>query len=270
MAQRRREDPARSRPLSLDFLRQLGVLKDFTPPTGTFDPKDTWTNSYHLWLVQRNLGGGALTIRREPEADGVRLRVSYDVAEYSGYIRRTKAVVECRSDALCSPISWTLESQCYDADDQPTRGTKLTETGAITDGSLEIRFGGRSRKEKIAAPATSHWSLFDAVQRLPGKATKPLSFTMLEEMDLVKPGQRLTFREARDFKVGDATLHLRGYQQIGRGVLPWQYWVDDQGRLLFAFSGVRAYIHNTNAVAWMQKKLDTARARTRRLRQRKP
>ena len=111
-------------------------------------------------------------------------------------------------------------------------------------------------------PATSHWSLFDAVQRLPGKATRPLRFTMLEEMDLVKPDQRLEFREETDLEVGDTTLHLRGYQQIGWGVLPWQYWVDDQGRLLFAFSGVRACIYNTKASAWMRRKLESARKRT--------
>ena len=103
MAKQRKEDPTRSRPLSLDFLRQLGVLKDFTPPTGAFDPHGAWASSYHLWLVQRHFGGGALTLRREPAGRGVRLHVTYDVAEYAGGIRRSKATVECAADALCTP-----------------------------------------------------------------------------------------------------------------------------------------------------------------------
>ncbi|MFC1806626.1 hypothetical protein ACFL09_06590 [Planctomycetota bacterium] len=267
MAKKRKEDAARSRPLSLDFLRQLGALKDFTPPTGAFDPKGAWTNTYHLWLVQGNFGGAALTIRREPKGDRVRLHVSFDVAEWSGYVRRTKAVLGCKADTLCTPVSWTLESQAHDVSDKPIAGTKLAERGTVGDGILEVRFGSQARKEKVAAPVTSQWSLCDAVQRFPGEGTKPLAFTMLEEMDLVKPDQRLEFREEKDFKVGDTTLHLRGYQQIGWGILPWQYWVDDQRRLLFAFSGVRAYIYNTNATAWLKKKLDGARWRTRRIRQ---
>lgn len=264
---KKKPDPYRSRPLSLDYLRQFGLLKGFTPPEGKFDPAGAWTQSYRLWLVQPFLGGGALTLQRTPTDGGARLDVTYDVAEYTGYVRRTKVRVECAGDALATPTAWTLSSQVCGVDDKPTKGTTLSEAGTLRGGQLEIRFGDRSRKEKIVTPATSNWSLFDAVQRLPGKATRPLSFTLLEEMDLIKPRQRLEFREEKDFKVGGTTLHLRGYQHTGQGVLPWQYWVDDAGRLLFAFSGVRAFIYDPQATAWMQKKLDTARSRTRRKRQ---
>ena len=260
-------DPYRSRPLSLDYLSQFGLLKDFKPPTGKFDPGGAWTQSYHLWLVQSFLGGGALTLQRTPTEGGARLDVTYDVAEYTGYIRRTKVELDCKGDALCSPTKWTLKSSSFDVDDTPIKGSSIAEVGGVQGGKLEVTFASRTRRETFPAPATSNWSLFDAVQRLPGKATKPLSFTLLEEMDLIKPRQRLEFREERDFKAGGTTLHLRGYQHVGEGVLPWQYWVDAAGRLLFAFSGVRAFIYDPQATVWVQKKLDTARTRTRRKRQ---
>ena len=270
MPRRRRWDPARSRPLSLEFLRDLGALRDVAAPAEPFDRNGAWTNSYRLWLVQRNLGGGCLTVRREPTAGGaVRLHADLAVAEWSGYVRRTTAVLECAGDALCTPKSWRLDSQCFDIDDKPIAATKLSERGTIADGILEIRFGQRSRKEKVPQPVTSNWSLFDAVQRLPGAKTAPLKFALLEEMDLLKADQRLEFREAKKLKLGDATLQLRGYNQIGRGVLPWQYWVDAQGRLLFAFSGVRAFIRDAKATEWMQAKLDRARTRAKRMRKAK-
>jgi len=256
--------------LTLEFLRDLGALKDFSLPTDRFEPNGTWTNMYRLWLVQRHLGGGSLRLRRERRGnDGVRLRVDLSVAEVSGYLRRTNVVLDCAADALCTPQSWTLESQSLDLEDRPTKGTRFSESGAAGDGSIEIRFGKRTRKEKVPRPFTSNWSLFDAVQRLHGEKTRPLKFAMLEGMDLLKPGQRLELREAKEFKLGGRKLRLRGYHQIGRGVLPWQYWVDERGRLLFAFSGLRAFIYDPNAPQWMREKLERARARAKRRRRTK-
>jgi len=265
VAKKRKLDPARTRPLTLEFLRDLGELKEFAPPAGDFDPLGAWTHTYRLWLVQRRLGGGVLVLRREPAKGGVRLTADLAVAEHTGYIRKAKAVVECAADALCTPRAWTLESQGFDADDKPIRGTKVTERGTIANGVLETRFGDRSRKQKVPLPVTCEWSLLDAVQRLPGPKTKPMAFALLEELDLLKPEQRLEFRETKGFTLSERTLPLTGYQQVGRGVLPWQYWVDAQHRLLFAFGGLRAYIYDPTAAEWMQQKLDRARARTRRL-----
>ena len=267
MAKKKRSDPARTRPLTLEFLRDLGALKGFVPPTGAFDPKGAWTNAYRLWLVQRWRGGGSLTIRREPRGDaGARLHVALAVAEVPGYLRRTRFEVDCAADALATPTSWSLKSENLDADGKPTKGTAFAETGTVGDDAITIRFGERARTEKVPKPVTSNWSLFDTVQRLPGAKTAALRFTLLEELDLVKAGQRLEFRERKDFKLNGRTLPLTGYQQIGQGVLPWQYWVDERGRLLFAFSGVRAYIHDPKAEAWMHERLEKAREWTKRRR----
>ena len=258
----RQSDPARTRPLTLEHLHSLGELNDFTPPAEAFDPNGTWTNTYRLWMVQRYMGG-SLRLKREPTADGVRFSVDLDVVEQPGYCRRTRAVLECAADVLATPKSWTLTSQILDLDDQPTTGTHLSETGTVSGGRVEARFGRRRRTQKASGPVTSNWSLLGAVQRLGGAKTQPLRFTMLEEMDLVKPGQRLEFREAKEFELASRKLHLIGYQQIGRGVLPWQYWVDKRGRLLFALSGLRALLYDVEARTWMQERLDKARARTK-------
>ena len=258
----RQTDPARTRPLTLEHLHGLGELNDFTPPAEAFDPNGTWTNTYRLWMVQRYMRG-SLRLKREPTAEGVRFSVDLDVVEQAGYCRRTRAVIACAADVLATPKSWTLTSQIRDLDDQPTTGTRLSETGTVSGGRVEARFGRRRRTQKVAGPVTSNWSLLGAVQRLGGAKTKPLRFTMLEEMDLVKPDQRLEFREAKEFELGGRKLHLIGYQQIGRGVLPWQYWVDERGRLLFALSGLRALLYDVEARTWMQERLDKARARTK-------
>lgn len=267
MAKKRKADPARSRPLTIEFLRDLGALKDFTPPTERFDPNGAWTHAYRLWLVQQWSGGGSLRIRREPMGDkGVRLHVDLDVAESAGYLRRTRAVLDCAGDALCTPKAWKLTSVSLDLDDKPIAGTALSETGVVADGRLEVRFGGRRRTAKVPQPWTSNWSVFDAVQRLPAGKAQPLEFAMLEEMDLLKPTQRLAYRERVQIQLNGRKLRLRAYDQIGRGVLPWLYLVDDSGRLLLAFSGVRAFLYDPKAEQWTQDKLKRARDRARRRR----
>ncbi|NQT51265.1 hypothetical protein HQ576_04410 [bacterium] len=261
----KKADRERTRPLTLEFLRDLGAFEGFVPPAGPFDPMGTWAHTYYLWLVQRWGSGGSLRLRRKPADDGgVHLDVDLTVAERTGCLRRARAALRCAADPLCTPRSWTLTTQILDLEGKPIAGTTVQEKGTLTKGQLTVAFDGRRRLERVPEPATSQWSLFDAVQRLPGPKTKPLAFAMLEEMDLVKPGQRLEFRETKTLELGGTTLRLRGYQQLGRGILPWQYWVDEQGRLLFAFSGIRAYIHDPKAEAKTMKAIDWARAKHKR------
>lgn len=268
MAKRQKLDPARTRPLTLEFLRELGALKDFSAPAGDFDPNGKWTQAYRLWLVQRFLGGGSVRLRRRRAGDkgAVRLDVDLAVAEHTGYLRRTRAVLDCAADKLCTPTAWTLESRSIGVDGRPVPATTVSERGTIGAGRMKTRFGGHRRTRAVPAPVTSNWSLFDAVQRLAPAKIQPIRFAVLEEMDLLKTSQRLAFREAKRIELGGRTLRLHGYERIGRGVLPWQYWVDASGRLLFAFSGLRAWIYDPKAEQWMQGKLDKARDRIKRRR----
>jgi hypothetical protein len=61
-------------------------------------------------------------------------------------------------------------------------------------------------------------------------------------MDLVKERQRLSYRERTNIHFGDAEIDVHRYQHLGRGLLPWDYYVDESGRLLLAISGIRACI----------------------------
>jgi len=262
---RSQDNPAQKRPLSVEFLRELGALKGLTPPPGPFDPAGAWEAGYRLWLVQRYLGGGCMHLRREPaDGGGARLHVRLAVAEVGGYVRRTEAVLDCAADALCTPKSWKLSSVSVGLDDRPIAGTEVAETGTLAGGRIVTQFAGQRRERKLAGPVTSNFSLFEAVQRLAGEKARPLEFTMLEEMDLVKPGQRLAFREAKALELNGAKVALRGYDQLGRGVLPWQYWTDERGRLLLAFSGVRAWVRDPKADPSMQERLERARSRQKR------
>ena len=66
---------------------------------------------------------------------------------------------------------------------------------------------------------------------------------------MLKEGHRLSYREAGDFQLNGQTLRLACYQMLGHGLLPYQYWVDEQRRLLMAISHTRAYVFDPEAAA---------------------
>jgi hypothetical protein len=241
---RRQDDPTRGKPLTIQALKEYGAFEGFTAP-GSFDPAAAWTHTYRIWLVGggRDRDRGSLRIARGAPVNGsLALDVALTVKQAAGTTQDTKAKVECRADPLCTPVSWEIASVLLDGDGQPIEATKMEQRAAVGSKGIEVTTGDVTSLRRVPRPFTSNWSLFDAVQRLPGEQTKPLEFALLEDLELVKKGQRLSFREQIEFDFGGGAQTLRGYHQIGEGILPYHYWVDEHGRLLVAISGVRAYI----------------------------
>jgi len=244
---RRQQDATRLQPLTLAVLGEQGVFEDFTAP-GSFNPDGPWAQTYRIWLVGRRRQDevSSLRLTRSAPADGtVKLDVAARITQSGGTTHETKATLECRTDALCTPLSWRMSSVVLDSEGQPIEDSQIEQEAVVEGEGVKVTIGESTSVRKPPAPFTSNWSLFDAVQRLAGPATKPLTFTLLEDLDLVKENQRLSFRESVEFDFGGGAVPMHGYQQIGRGILPYHYWVDGHHRLLVAFSGIRAYILDT-------------------------
>jgi hypothetical protein len=103
------------------------------------------------------------------------------------------------------------------------------------------------KKVAITGDYTLGWALFDAVGRLPAEQAPPLRFTLIDHFDQVKPGHVLSFRTAADVTIRDRTLRLHAFDQVGTGVVPWVWWVDRQGCLLAAVSGLESYLLESSA-----------------------
>jgi hypothetical protein len=244
-------------------LAKLGAaLKEFQPPSGPFDPKGAWEHRYAIWVIYPDAPGGgnrlanqsmtrvmgALRIRRQPEAGAIMLDVGL-AAKLGGRVAGNCLVtahVTCADDPLATPRAWDLRSVTLGQDGKPIEGTESKETGQIADGMIRRR--GKAERAIPAPKAfTSSWSLFDALQRLPGDDVAPMTFDLLEEMDLLKPNQRLYYRQTVEAPMGGRPVRLHGFEQIGEGILPYTYWLDDQRRLLIAVGGMRAYLFDASA-----------------------
>ena len=248
----------RTKPLTLDALKEYGALERMAAPTGPFDPNGAWEHVYQIWLVQSwNNEAGHMRLKRTVGDDGsVTLEVDQTIIQSAGTQHVTRATIKCANDALARPVSWHISSTILGVDREPIADTVVEESATVADGQVRIASNAGALVRDVPAPFTCNWSLIDAVQRLPGKATQPLRFTLLEDLDLVKPEHTLSYRRAVEFDLNGRPLRLDVYDHLGRGMLPEQFLVDEQHRVVFAISGIRAYLLHPGAAERTQKRIE--------------
>lgn len=220
-------------PYSLDLLSDC--LAGIHVPTEPFDPNGDWVSNYTMWNPARAKSAaserlGSLRIHRKLTPDGnIRLQLTQitNMARENGS-GKSKAGVTCKADDLCAPIQWKIDSEILDP-----QGKQVDLTA--------VSVSGRADRMKVSGRLSSNWSLFDAVQRLPFDS-KTIEFTMIEELELLRPEQRLSPAATADVEVGGRLMKLHSFEQTGRGILPITYWLDDQHRLIVAVGGRRAYL----------------------------
>jgi hypothetical protein len=227
-------------------------LDEVKPPSEPFDAAGTWSHRYRLWLsapVRSSAGngsGGWLRLTRRPGGQG---RFSLDIAlaaEQTGASTyRLDGRMTCATDPLATPLHWEVTGRIVNPDGRTVDGTAWSESGEVVNGTIRRR---GAMVHSLAAPArwTSNWSLFDAVQRLPAGAG-PLHFDLLDELDLLKPAHHLNARPQAEASLGGCAARLRGFEQVGSGILPHTWWLDEQGRVLFALSGERGFLWDPEA-----------------------
>lgn len=236
----------------------LTQLKQFSPPMGAFDAEDCWEHTYDVypvygkWSKQTEKHRGECCIKREVllSNDAFRLEVLSEVTFLDfGYgnhptkTQLTRASIQCANNALATLQSWRLESVALGAEGKSRPLSRMSESGVFAKGVIKLtNAAGASRKIDVSENLTSNWSLFDAVQRLHKKEPPKADFQMLEDLRLPRAEQRLTLDGPIEVELGGKKTLLYGYHQIGEGILPIHYWLDEQGRLLFALGGVRVYL----------------------------
>lgn len=223
-------------------------LTKFSPPKGDFETSRSWRQSYGVYSIAR-IGGpggrrtGRLTLARRAGQDG---KAEIDVAcdrHLVGGRHKVAGAIEIRPDSVLStPVSWWFETRLLDPTGRSITGTRMTKTGLLKEDEVLITCTDDVQKTKVSGSCTTNWSLFDAVQRLPREKTKPQRFTLIDHFDQVKPGYLLSYRKTMDVSLGGKKLRLAAYDQVGRGNVPWVYWVDGRGRLLFIVAGLEAYV----------------------------
>ncbi|HUW16834.1 MAG TPA: hypothetical protein VMW94_07130 [Actinomycetes bacterium] len=251
----KKSNPASSavmHPLDPTIMTEIGGLKTPPPAADDFDPGADRTAHFRIWTCYGHRSGsnrdmGSLRIDRKAEPDGQRLTVRQTVLNSQGKRHTIGATVRCKTDALASPGEWTLTSTFSGAhmDGLPAFDTK--ETGRINGGTWETSTDGARYHQEVAPPVTGDWCLFEAVQRLPFREAAPLRFHVLEGLSVLKKDHRLWYGGKRGVTWGSEKRPLHRFCQVGRGVYPYEYWLDDRHRLLLVTTGPRACILDPQA-----------------------
>ena len=225
-------------PLTPTLLDELGALGNFPPSSEDFNPTGNWVNTYRIWTCHgyRESGNdnvGFLRIERliNPQRS-LTLKVHQEVLQTDALVNIIEATIDCRNNQLASPIQWKVSSRFRGAD-----GKYISELSS-NDNSVAAERLDRS---------TGDWCLFEAVQRLTFEKAPSLVFDMLEGLSLLKKDQHLSYRGLYPTKIGGENIPLHCFVQLGSGILPCEYWLDDHHRLLAVVSMNKAYILDEQA-----------------------
>jgi len=252
MAKSKKKRTPVGRPITPAVLSELKALGAWPGLDRAFQPAGRWRHSYRIWtchgyVASGNSTVGALRIERESDDDGAHtLRARQRVMHSGGITHSLHAEMRCRNDAVGSLTGWTLKSK-YSGGKRPD-GADLasSRTGAFADGVVTLSAGRETHTLKTPGPVTSDWSLFEAVQRMPRKGQSP-TFDVLEHLVVPRPRHRIRYVGVEPVDWSGTSIKLHHYAQLGQGMLPYEYWLDTDRRLVVVATGARAYILDPNA-----------------------
>ena len=241
-------------PLTPTLLDELGALSKSPPSSEDFKPDGNWVNTYRIWTCHgyRESGNqdvGFVRIERDTGKlkKSLIVKVHQEVVETDGMLNIINAEIQCLNNELASPVQWHLTSQIIGPDRKQRRKLGTEEKGLINENLMNIETGGHTFKRKVSSKLTCDWCLFEAIQRLKISKETVLAFDMLEGLSLLKKDQHLSYRGLYPTKIGAENIPLHCFSQLGNGILPCEYWLDDHHRLLVVVSMNKAYILDEQA-----------------------
>lgn len=240
-------------PLTPRSLYEMGALAKFPAASQPFDPEGEWVQSYRVWTNHGYTDDGLddvgfLKIERVLESSGKNavLKVRQQIIHDGAQLHQVDATIRCSNNSLASPEDWTLSSRFIGPDNKPKKGLEIEERGRLTKSGVEIQTGGKTFTRKGSDSLTGDWCLYDALQRLPFEKAAPLHFDVLEEMSVLREGAELSYRGV-SARPGNQRGRLHCFQQLGRGILPYEYYLDPNHRLLMAITFSVAFIWDEDA-----------------------
>jgi len=247
MAKKRPTSSPVKNPLTPTVMTRIGGLRAGPSSPGDFSPDADGTATFRIWTCyghshRSNAEMGELRIERTRRQTGQRLVIRQTLRNSGGKVHTIRATVSCGLDLLARPVSWTLTSE-FSGEHMTGRGSlQVTHAGGIEGNTWRDTVGGTTFERKLAGPLTADWCLFEAVQRMDFRARPPETFDVLEGLSVLKTAHRLDYRPKEAVTWGPEKIALHRFAQTGRGVYPYEYWLDDRHRLLLVTTGPRTYI----------------------------
>lgn len=253
-------------PLTPALLKELHVVDEFPATPKEFDPQANWVNTYRIWTCHgfRETGNqnvGFMRIERSAGKSNTAftLKVHKEAAEADGIVNVIDAEIQCQYDQLASPVRWRLSSRFIGPDGHSQEELSIQEKTQIEENIMILQTGSRTLRRKVPSRLTCDFSIFEAVQRLKFDKETSLSFDMLEGLSLLKQGQQLSYRGDYPMNLNSNNVSLHRFDQLGDGILPYEYWLDNNHRLVAVTSMNKAYILDDQAEKTIRQRIEQLR-----------
>ncbi|GAB6165046.1 hypothetical protein JCM19992_10460 [Thermostilla marina] len=226
-----------------------GAAKRLPIFTGDFAPAGSWKKTWsQVALASGVQQTGSVTITRRVQASGAAvLEVVFEKTHVGGKMHLEGRIVlpPHRPGEFVVPRSWSFHRAVIDGENKPIDDTTLRKRATVEKNEIRIQDDHGTATLPVEGPFALNWSLFDLVTRLPGADTPVTEFALIDHFDEYKPHHRLQYRETFDTTLDLGDARFTCYDQLGFGVVPTTYFVDPQGRLILALTGLEGYILQT-------------------------
>lgn len=218
------------------------LLDSFELPAGEFGCSNDWTLKYDLFSLASKAGtrSGSLQLSKA----GSQLGVRYRKESPGDFLMLHDASITCRKDLLSAPEQWLLEFSQWTCAARVIRETPLCKSGRCKPDGMTVNTGRSVRSYPVNGPYSINWALLDAIQRMPRKVGFSTgNFTLFDHFDQMKPEQEIRFWKTTDVEFPRfGKIRMHAFEQIGRGILPIFYWLDERGCPLVVVSGIEGYL----------------------------
>lgn len=233
-------------PVPPDEMRLLaGYIAAFTLPEGDLPKAGGWTAVYDM--IQISMGNkikpgkppmtnsifGRVALSKPSDAPDYGVRM---VATPTPAVEQVDATLHCNADAVASLRDYNLNWRC-EAQNNSAVNYTLRESGRVDKGRWVVTSGAISDGMEIGTRLTAQPVLFDAVRHLPATGDWREDFNMLADFSSLRRNQSLRFSGRATLDTAGGPLAVRFYEQLGEGVPPIHYAVDDRDRTLFVTQG---------------------------------
>jgi hypothetical protein len=187
---------------------------------------------------------GTLNIQRKQNAEKQkRLAVYVRRSTVAGCFHETRAKIDyIDSGNLSRPFGWNYSCDLKNRFGNSIKNMFISKQGFADDNTVTIKNNRGTRKINISGDFTINWLLFETMSRLRLDSSKKYEFSMLDHFDQLKNDQQICYSQSTKLNLADEAVVMHIFDHTGNGIVPWVYWVDEQGSLILAVSGIEAYV----------------------------
>jgi len=249
-------------PITPGLLKELKILENFPELPENYNPWEYWKHTYRIWgchgyRASGNYDVGYVSILKRSARTSVMtmLQVEQKNVLEEGQSSRLFGDLRCNNDEHVSLLQWRGKSDIYNSKGELESDLSAIKDGRMNGNKMSLRSGAGSTEREVKLPLVSNFALFDTVQMMALNEKTSLEFTLLEDNDVLKENQKITYKGVEALEVGGKSYNLRHYTQTGSGILPYDYYVDESNRLLLVISMNKVYILDDGAEAAFDKYL---------------